>query len=69
MLFARVQDQLAIITVKAAMWSCVSVSGEAQAYRLTRTTALTSKQFAHRGGFSGLSVLEPCRLGNPEDRP
>jgi hypothetical protein len=74
MLFARVQDQLANITASAAMWSCcvsAAASGnrEGRAYRLARTTAAFSKQFAHRGSVSSLCVAKPGRLGNPEDTP
>lgn len=74
MLLARVQDQLACLTAKAAMWSCVSNMGEGLTYRQVgtssneRTTAF-GKQFAHRGSASSLCVRIPARLGNPEDNP
>lgn len=66
MLFARVQDQLAC-TASAECWSCVSDMG--QGYRLTRTAAIISKRFAHRGNVSSLVVRVPAQLGNPEDKP
>jgi len=71
MLFAHLQDQLACITAKAAMWSCVSGASEGRTYRLvgpsSETTAASRKQFAHRGSVSSLFVRIPARLGNPED--
>lgn len=74
MLLARVQDQLACLTAKAEMWSCVSFApvskaSEGRGYAMTGTTAASSKQFAHRGSASGLCVRIPARLGNPEDNP
>jgi len=69
-MFARNQDNLACTV--ADVMSCGScwsaVSGEGLGYRLAGTsTAIISKQFAHRGS-SSLFVRKPARLGNPEDR-
>lgn len=76
MLLARVQDQLACLTAKAAVesrWSCVSTpvdaASEGRGYAMTGTTAAFGKQFAHRGSASSLCVRIPARLGNPEDNP
>lgn len=72
MLFARLQDQLAMTTGTVG-WCAVSTeSSEGLAYRQGNSTAAISKQIAHRGSFSGLCVRVPAftaRLGNPEDKP